>query len=491
MNPYERYLQAVTRRHFFKQLVGPAVGFGIGSTALASLLSDDIAAQVAPAMAPGGGGALGGVLHHAPKAKRVIYLSMCGGPSHLDMFDHKPMLEKLDGQKMPESILKGERFAQLEAGEVMVQKSPFRFKRYGESGMTISELLPGLATVVDDVSFIKSMYTTQFNHAPAQILHSTGFQIPGRPSFGSWLTYGIGSESKDLPGFVVLLSGSSQPDGGSACWSAGFLPTQHQGVQFQRRGDPINFVTNPPGVTAETRRRTVDGINELNAEHLEQIGDPETTTRIASYELAYKMQTSVPDLMDIASEPQAIHEMYGTTPGQTSFANNCLLARRLVERGVRFVELFHRGWDHHGTSFNTDIVNGMPLLCGQVDNPAAALIKDLKQRGLLDDTLVIFAGEFGRTPMLQGDASKSMGRDHHVKAYTIWMAGGGVAPGRIVGETDDFGFNSIQDPVSVHDLHATALHLLGIDHTRLTYKFQGRPFRLTDTEGHVVKKILA
>jgi hypothetical protein len=484
MSPYERYLQSVTRRHFFKQLIGPAVGFGIGSTALATMLEEDVFAQAKQ-------GVLAGALHHAPKAKRVIYLSMCGGPSHLDMFDHKPVLEKLDGQNMPESILKGERFAQLEKDEVKVQKSPFKFAQHGKSGAVLSELLPQLATAVDDVAFIKSMFTTQFNHAPAQILHSTGFQIPGRPSFGSWVTYGIGSESADLPGFVVLLSGSSQPDGGTTCWSAGFLPTQHQGVQFQRRGDPINFVTNPPGVTSATRLRSVEGINQLNEELLENAGDPEINTRIASYELAYKMQSSVPDLMEIASEPASVHEMYGTTPGQTSFANNCLLARRLIERGVRFVELFHRGWDHHGTSFNTDIVNGMPLLCGQVDKPSTALIKDLKQRGLLDDTLVIFAGEFGRTPMLQGDASKSMGRDHHVKAYTVWMAGGGIKPGVTVGETDDFGFNSIKDPVSVHDLHATALHLLGIDHTKLTYRFQGRPFRLTDTEGRVVTKVLA
>jgi hypothetical protein len=489
MSPYEQYLQAVTRRHFFKQLIGPAVSFGIGSAALASLMTQDVVAQGNPP--PGPMGVLGNALHFAPKAKQVIYLSMCGGPSHLDMFDYKPVMDKLDGQPMPASVLAGERFAQLKEGEVKIQKTPFKFKQHGKCGAWLSELLPGLSSVVDEVAFVKSMYTTQFNHAPAQILHSTGFQIPGRASFGSWLTYGIGSESKDLPGFVVLISGSSQPDGGTTCWSAGFLPTQYQGVQFQRRGDPINYVTNPSGVSAASRLRTIHGINELNQEHLQIAGDPEVNTRIASYELAYKMQSSVPDLMDIASEPASIHELYGTTPGQTSFANNCLLARRLVERGVRFVELFHRGWDHHGLSFNTDIVNGMPLLCGQVDNPAAALIKDLKQRGLLDTTLVVFAGEFGRTPMLQGDASKSMGRDHHVKAYTIWMAGGGVKPGVTVGETDDFGFNSTKDPVSVHDLHATALHLLGIDHTKLTYRFQGRPFRLTDTEGQVVSQLLA
>jgi hypothetical protein len=475
-------LANTTRRHFFQQMFDGAVGFGIGSTALAAMMNDGLLAQTS--------GILAGGLHHPAKAERVIFLSMAGGPSHLDMFDYKPMLDKLDGQPIPESLMKGERFAFLK-GIPKVQKSPFAFKQHGHSGAYLSTLLPALSTVVDDVSFVRTMYTTQFNHGPAQILSNTGFQIPGRPSFGSWLTYGIGSESKDLPGFVVLLSGSSQPDGGSACWSAGFLPTQYQGVQFQRRGDPINYVSNPAGMKAETRRRSVDLVNGLNAAHLATVQDPEISTRIAAYELAYKMQSSVPDLIDIATEPEAIQRMYGTTPGQPSFANNCLLARRLVERGVRFVELFHRGWDHHGISFNTDIVNGMPLLCNEVDGPAAALLKDLKQRGLLDTTLVIFAGEFGRTPMLQGDATKSMGRDHHIKAFTVWMAGGGIKPGTSVGKTDDFGFNSVERPVSTHDLHATALHLLGIDHKQLTYKFKGRNFRLTDVEGDVVQELLA
>ncbi len=481
MNRNLENIDQITRRHFFQHVFGRAVGFGIGSAALSMLMSEESAAQA--------GGVLT-TLHHAVKAKRVIYLSMVGGPSHLDMFDYKPILEKLDGKPVPESLIKGERFAFLR-GVPKIQKSPFTFKQYGQSGATLSNLLPALTTVVDDVSFIHSMHTTQFNHGPAQILINTGFQIPGRPSFGSWLTYGIGSESKNLPGFVVLLSGSSQPDGGSACWSSGFLPTQYQGVQFQRRGDPINFVSNPEGMNTETRRRSIDLINDLDSAHLEKIQDPEISTRIAAYELAYKMQSSVPDLIDISSEPESVHRMYGTTPGQTSFANNCLLARRLVERGVRFIQLFHRGWDHHGISFNTDIVNGMPLMCGQVDQPAAALLKDLKQRGLLDSTLVIFGGEFGRTPMLQGDPTKSMGRDHHIKAFTVWLAGGGIKAGTSIGKTDDFGFNSIEEPVSVHDLNATCLHLLGIDHTRLTYKFKGRSFRLTDVEGDVVKKLIA
>ena len=483
MAPQNPYLAAITRRHFFQQMFGHAAGFGIGSTALAALLNQDAAAQTVQ-------GALGGVLHHPAKAQRVILLSMCGGPSHLDMFEPKPMLEQFDGQPIPESLLKGERFAFLR-GVPKVQKSPFAFKQYGQSGATLSNLLPHLTKVVDDVSFIRSMYTTQFNHGPAQILHNTGFQVPGRPSFGAWLNYGVGSESKNLPGFVVLLSGASQPDGGSACWSAGFLPSRFQGVQFQRRGDPINFVSNPDGVTSETRRRTVDLVNQLNAAKLEIAGDPEISTRIASYELAYKMQTSVPELTDISSEPESIHRLYGTTPGENSFANNCLLARRLIERDVRFVQLFHRGWDHHGISFNVDITNGLPMLCRQIDQASTALVTDLKQRGLLDSTLVIWAGEFGRTPMLQGDASKLIGRDHHIKSYTIWLTGAGIKRGISIGKTDEFGFNSVEDPVSVHDLHATALHLLGIDHTKLTYKFQGRDFRLTDTEGTVVTKLLA
>jgi hypothetical protein len=483
MHPQNTDLAAITRRHFFQQMFGHAVGFGIGSTALAALLNDEAAAQTVQ-------GALAGALHHPAKAQRVILLSMCGGPSHLDMFEPKPLLEQYDGQPIPESLLKGERFAFLR-GVPKVQKSPFTFSQHGQSGATLSNLLPHLATVVDDVSFIRSMYTTQFNHGPAQVLHNTGFQIPGRPSFGAWLNYGIGSESKDLPGFVVLLSGASQPDGGSACWSAGFLPTRFQGVQFQRRGEPINFVSNPDGVTPETRRRTVDLVNALNAAKAETAGDPEISTRIASYELAYKMQTSVPELTDISSEPEPIHRLYGTTPGENSFANNCLLARRLIERGVRFVQVFHRGWDHHGISFNVDITHGLPMLCRQVDQASAALVTDLKQRGLLESTLLIWAGEFGRTPMLQGDASRLIGRDHHIKSYTIWLTGAGVRRGISIGKTDEFGFNSVEDPVSVHDLHATALHLLGIDHTKLTYKFQGRNFRLTDTEGVVVRKLLA
>jgi hypothetical protein len=351
--------------------------------------------------------------------------------------------------------------------------------------------LPHLSEIVDDVSIIKSLHTTQFNHAPAQIFLNTGHQIPGRPSLGAWLTYGIGSQNQDLPGFVVLLSGLAQPDGGKSCWGSGFLPTQYQGVEFRSKGDPVLFLSNPEGVTAETRRRSLDLIRDLNREHQMDVGDPEIATRIASYELSYRMQTSVPELTDISKEPRAIHEMYGTQPGKRSFANNCLLARRMVERGTRFVQCFHRGWDTHGSSNNEDIVNKLAQLCRETDRAAAALVKDLKQRGMLDSTLVVWGGEFGRTPMNEArSGSRFLGRDHHPRAFTVWMAGGGIKPGVTVGRTDDLGYNIVEDPVSVHDLHATILHQMGLDHTRLTYKFQGRDFRLTDVSGEVVKKLV-
>ena len=463
-----------TRRQFFQN----AAGFSIGGAAFASLL------QAGTSSAYTG-------LHFPAKAKRVIYLYMAGGPSQVDLFDHKPKLAQLDGQPIPESFIKGERFAFIK-GVPKILASPHSFKQYGQSGATISNILPGLQSIADDVTFIKSMHTTQFNHSPAQILLSTGFQIPGRPSFGSWLTYGIGSDSKDLPAFVVLLSGSSQPDGGTACWSSGFLPTVHQGVPFRKQGDPILSVSNPEGMSAATQRRSLDVINKLNRVELADVNDPEISTRIAAYELAYKMQTSVPDLQDFSKEPESIHKMYGTTPGQPSFANNCLLARRLVERGVRFVQLFHRDWDTHGANLGDDIVNKLPAVCRDTDGPAAALVKDLKQRGMLDDTLIIWAGEFGRTPVNEGRGGvKFLGRDHHPKAFTVWMAGGGVKPGLTYGATDEIGYNIAENPVSINDLHATALHLLGIDHKRLTYRFQGRDFRLTDVAGEVVTPIVA
>jgi hypothetical protein len=336
------------------------------------------------------------------------------------------------------------------------------------------------------------MHTTQFNHAPAQIFMNSGHQIPGRPCMGSWLTYGIGSESSELPGFVVLLSGQNQPDGGKSCWGSGFLPTVYQGVQFRAQSEPVLFLANPEGVVAETRRRSLDLLKDLNQSHQADVGDPEIATRIASYEMAYRMQTSVPELSDLSKEPREVHEMYGTEPGKASFANNCLLARRLVERGVRFVQLYHRGWDTHGSSNNEDIVNKLAMLCRETDGPAAALLKDLKQRGLLDSTLVVWGGEFGRTPMNEArSGSRFLGRDHHPRAFTMWLAGGGIKPGVTVGQTDEIGYNVAEEPVSVHDLHATILHLMGIDHTRLTHKFQGRDFRLTDVSGEIVKKILA
>jgi hypothetical protein len=466
----------VTRRYFFEQAFGKAASFGLGSVALASLMNEGLFAESSKY-----------TLDFPPKAKSVIYLQQAGGPPHIDLFDYKPELEKRDGQPTPESLIKGERFAFI-TGSPKLQKSPFTFQRYGKSGAILCNLLPHLAEVVDEVSFVKSMYTTQFNHGPAQIFQMTGHQIPGRPSFGAWLSYGIGSEAKDLPAFVVLLSGSANPDGGSACWGCGFLPTVHQGVPFEKTGDPVNFVSNPFGVSVESRREALDMIGQLNRRHLDVMKDPEIVTRIAAYEMAYKMQSSVPDLMDVASEPASIHEMYGTTPGRPSFANNALLARRLVERGVRFVQLCHRNWDMHGGNYNDDVINKTPLCCRQTDQASAALIKDLKQRGLLDSTLIIWGGEFGRTPMAQ--PGPFMGRDHHPKGYTMWMAGGGVKPGVTYGATDDFGYNAVTDPVSVHDFNATALRLMGIDHKKLTYRFEGRNFKLTDVEGEVVQKLV-
>ncbi len=477
MQPRDLLFQ--TRRHFFQQ-----AGFGIGSLALGSLLNDRLFAQAANPMAPK-------APHFAPKAKRIIFLFMAGAPSQLDLFDYKPALNRYDGQPVPQDVIKGERFAFIK-GTPKLLGSPHTFARHGQCGAELSNLLPHLATIVDDIAIVKSLQTTQFNHAPGQIFMNTGHQIPGRPSMGSWLTYGIGSECTNLPGFVVLLSGLNQPDGGKSCWGSGFLPTFYQGVQFRSKGDPVLFLSNPDGVSAETRRRSLDLLRDLNGAHQTDVADPEIATRIASYEMAYRMQSSVPELADLSSEPQSIHEMYGIEPGKASFANNCLLARRLVERGVRFVQLYHRGWDTHGASNNEDIVNKLAWLCRETDRGAVALVKDLKQRGLLDETLVVWGGEFGRTPMNEArNGSKFLGRDHHPRAFTMWLAGGGIKPGVTYGRTDDIGYNVAEDAVSVHDLHATILHLMGIDHTRLTYKFQGRDFRLTDVSGEIVKKILA
>jgi len=471
-------LRSITRRHFFEQ-----ASFGLGGLALASLIDDLVLAE--------GQKASSHPLDFAPKVKRVIYLFMAGAPSQIDLFDPKPALTRHDGQDIPEEFIRGERFAFIK-GTPKLLASPFQFRQHGQSGAEISELLPNLAKIADKVSFIRSMQTTQFNHAPAQIFMNTGHQVIGRPSVGSWLSYGLGSENSDLPAFVVLLSGENNPDGGKSCWGSGFLPTTHQGVEFRSKGEPVLFSQNPDGVDTAERRESLDLVGDLNRAQHAETNDPETVTRIAAYELAYRMQTSVPELTDVAGEPPRIHEMYGTEPGKVSFANNCLLARRLVERGVRFVQLYHRGWDTHGASAGTDIVVRLPRLCLEIDRAVGALLTDLKQRGLLDTTLVVWGGEFGRTPINEArNGSKLLGRDHHPRAFTMWMAGGGIKPGVTIGQTDELGYNVVEDKVDVHDLHATLLHLMGFDHTKLTYKFQGRDFRLTDVSGTVVQKLLA
>ena len=484
MNDRNEWLKTITRRHFFRQS-----GFGIGGMALMSLLDERLFAAAAE------GAQLGPLSprppHFAPKAKSVIYLFMAGAPSQVDLFDEKPKLRQYDGQAIPEEFVKGERFAFIK-GTPKLLGSPYSFKKCGRSAAAISDLLPHTQTIADDIAIVRSLSTSQFNHAPAQIFMNSGHQIVGRPSMGAWVTYGLGTESKDLPGFVVLLSGENQPDGGKSCWGSGFLPTVYQGVEFRSKGDPVLFLTNPPGVTPEDRRASLDVLREMNAVHRSDTGDPEIDTRIASYEMAFRMQTSVPELTDVSGEPESVRQMYGVEPGKRSFANNCLLARRLVERGVRFVQLYHRGWDNHGTSKGDDIVNRLPTLCREVDQAGAALVKDLKQRGLLDSTLVVWGGEFGRTPMNEGrNNSKYLGRDHHPRAFSIWMAGGGVKGGITVGSTDELGYNPVEDPVDVHDLHATVLHLLGLGHTELTFKFQGRDYRLTDVHGKVVWQLLA
>ena len=451
----------------------------LGGMALQSLLARDLpgAAATRPPQA-----------HFAPRAKHVIYLHMIGAPSQLDLFDEKPELRRRDGQPCPPELLRGRRFAFI-GQENSLQGSPWRFRQHGESGQWLSELLPHLATVADDLCVIRSMHTNEINHAPAQMFLHSGFGQGGRPSLGAWVNYGLGSDNADLPAYVVLLSGP--PGGaGTALWSTGFLPSVHQGVPFRSEGDPVLYLSNPPGQSRSDRRQVLDAVKALNQERLGALGDPEIATRISPYEMAFRMQASVPELMNLAGESQATLDLYGAQPGKASFANNCLLARRLVERGVRMIQLYDADWDHHG-----GLDKRLPAKTREIDRPMAALIQDLKQRGLLDETLVVWGAEFGRTPIRQGQDGNGnrtgIGRDHHKDAYTMWLAGGGIRPGVSHGRTDPFGFDVAENPVHVHDLNATLLHLLGLDHERLTFRHQGRDFRLTDVHGELVRAILA
>jgi hypothetical protein len=483
------HFEAMTRRHFFGRSAR-----GLGTLALASLLNPSLLAGNAggrPAVSGGPSAAARGVLdalHFAPRARRVIYLFQSGAPSQLDLFDHKPKLISLNGQGMPESYTKGQRIAQLQGQKLTCVGTKFKFARHGQSGAELSELLPHIAGVADDIAIVRSLHTEAINHDPGVTMMQTGTTQAGRPAIGAWLSYGLGSENDQLPAFVVLTSGHGQDQPLlTRYWGSGFLPSNHQGVEFRSQGEPILFVSNPKGIDDQVRRRLLDGVRELNQLKLDAVGDPEINTRIQAYEMAYRMQTSVPELMDLKKESRETLDLYGAEPGKPSFANNCLLARRLVERGVRFVQVYHRGWDHHG-----NLPAEIAKTCQAVDRPSAALIRDLKQRGLLDDTLVIWGGEFGRTPMNQGDMGPgNYGRDHHMKAFSIWMAGGGIRPGISIGGTDELGYNVVEDPVTVNDFQATLLHCLGLDHERLTFRFQGRDFRLTDVAGEVVRKILA
>ena len=458
-------------------------GVGLGSLAFTSLLNQGVFAS-GSRRSPSG---LGRLPHHTQKAKRVIFLCMAGGPSHLETFDYKPKLAAMDGQPMPDSFTKGQPIAQLQGQTLKCQGPLTQFKKYGQSGQVISDFLPWHAKMADDICVIRSMVTDQINHDPAHTFMNTGTAISGRPSMGSWVTYGLGSETEDLPGFVVLTSiGGRNPQPiASRQWSSGFLPSRFQGVEFSANGDPVHYVRNPAGVDSQQQRQLVETVQQLDAYRNQAVRNREIATRIAAYEMAFRMQTSVPELMDVSNEPRHILDMYGAKPGDGSYASNCLLARRLVERGVRFVHLYHRGWDHHG-----GLVQYMNICCPLTDQPTWALIQDLKQRGMLDDTLVIWGGEFGRTPMSQVKGGK--GRDHHIKGFSMWMAGGGVKGGISYGATDDLGYYAVENVVHIRDLHATMLHLLGLDHTRFTVPFQGLDMRLTGVEkARVVRDILA
>lgn len=482
MTRWIKDLEHQTRRFFLKDSA-----IGLGAIALGGLLepSSPRASEAANPLATR-------IPHFPAKAKRVIYLHMTGSPPNLDLYDYKPELVKRSGEDCPQSFLNGREFA-FTTGTPKLLGTPRKFKQVGKSGAWMSDAVEKLHDVADEMCIVHSMYTDQFNHAPAELLIYTGSARAGRPSMGAWLTYGLGSENENLPAFVVLISSGVQPNGGKSSFGSGFLPSVYQGVQCRSQGDPVLFVSDPPGMNRELRRRSLDALNELNRHQGEMMGHPETQTRIAQYELAYRMQTSVPEVMDISREPQYILEDYGASPGHSSLANNCLLARRLVESGVRFVQIFDWGWDYHGTSPDTGLGDGLVKKCSTMDRPVSALIRDLRKRGLLDDTLIVWGGEFGRTPFREGRTAKSevLGRDHYPDCFTMWMAGGGVKGGFEYGTTDELGFGVAENGVHVHDLQATIMHLLGFDHTRLTYRFQGRDYRLTDVHGQVVQSLIA
>ena len=483
MNPNLEQLQGITRRHFLGQSA-----HGVGAIALASLLKNRLSAAVTPPSDP----LAPRPPHFAARAKRVIYLHLTGSPPHLDLFDYKPELVKRDGQDCPDAFLKGKRFA-FTSGTPKLLGTPRKFAQHGTGGVWMSDAIPNLHTVADELCVIRSMTTDQFNHAPAELLVHTGSPRSGRPSIGAWVTYGLGTDNQNLPGFVVLISSGVQPNGGKNSFGSGFLPSVYQGVQCRSKGDPVLYASDPAGIDRDVRRLSLDTLRELNEIQARELGHPETQTRIAQYELAYRMQMSVPEVMDITRESAATIEAYGAKPGESSFANNCLLARRLVEQGVRYVQLFDWGWDFHGTSPGEDIRDGLTKKCATMDRPVAALLMDLRQRGLLDDTLVILGGEFGRTPFREGRTAKGdiLGRDHFPDCYTMVVAGGGVKGGIMYGESDELGFSVAQNKVGVHDLQATLLHQLGFNHEHLTYRFQGRDYRLTDVEGEVVRGILS
>ncbi|MDY7394216.1 DUF1501 domain-containing protein [Aureibaculum sp. 2210JD6-5] len=490
----ERDIQAKTRRHFIKQCAT-----GIGGLALSSIFMgcDPFVSKTTQSNSAFTERDLNPLATlpppYAPKVKSVIYLHMAGSPSQLEMFDYKPELSKLNNELCPDSFLRGKKFAFIR-GKPKLLGPQASFKKEGESGNWVSDFLPHFKNVVDDVAFLKAVHTDQFNHGPAQLFMHTGGPRLGRPSLGSWVTYGLGSENQNLPGFVVLTSGGKQPSAGKSVWGSGFLPSVYQGVQCRSKGDPVLYIEDPKGLSRNLKKETIDAINTINKEEYTKYGDPEILARINQYEMAYRMQIAVPEVMSIENEPENIKEMYGVQPGKESFANNCLLARKLVEDGVRFVQLFDWGWDSHGTDHSTAVDLGLRNKCKDIDRPMTALILDLKQRGLLDETLIVWGGEFGRTPMQENREGKEMGykgRDHHGDAFTMWMAGGGIKNGAVHGQTDEIGFNGIDGRVSVHDVHATILHLLGFNHEEFTFDFQGRPFRLTDVEGKIINEILA